>query len=871
MTFSRRVAGGAARYQKGFCTMATRNLATILVILVALCAFAVAEEAAAPASAAGIQAPVESAALPGSEAATKYATMIIGVPGEEAFASSSDSLHMVKLLLEDPMVGAFPVDELDLSVCKPAGLEAYAESLQSREASAGLGLVYVTGSVASGETAAAGADYFLEFPGKAKVVFIDRTVASKEDATPALSVRVVSNDGAAEAAVFTFSGPASESKSPASLLAAALRGAADADRDRTVTLGELAGALKTSAAAADDFDLADLAGLSVLQYRTPSEMVKAIGADKALALAGKYEHEQLWIESLLVLRELKNDKLTDPEYRRISETAQLQLGLETRYSRDSRAENADRDVKAGLELVADVLQLTDLHYVRDVDNRELYAGGARNLELLLTNRNLHKALFADASDSSVDEFYRFVKESVDHVYEADALTENDFQMRVKRVIMENDATVKIPDGTIVTEFLYGITASLDPHTTYIPARSYKEFQDETVGHFGGLGIEITLEDKRLTVITPLDGTPASEAGLLPGDTIIRIEGQDTEGMALEAAVSKLRGPIGTTVTITITHRGDNTPIDVSLARANILLESIKGYEVDQKTGQWRYMIDPAEKIGYVRMTDFKESTPTDLENVLTSLTDEGMKGFVLDLRGNHGGLLTSGVRISDLFIPDGTIVSVRGAHSRPSVYKAHFFKTYKDFPVVVLMNDETASAAEILAGALQDHRRAELVGTQSFGKGTVQTIFELERGMSALKLTTAKYYTPNGVSIHREEYSKDGGLTPDVAVPMDDEQSLLLAEVLASARPQARVPRQADGDGKGSLQKESRFQNRRSRVVRRPAAQQGPRNPQRRDKDRRACRRRFSRQRVAPRAGTGNEGAPGTPQCRGRFISPQSN
>ena len=176
-----------------------------------------------------------------------------------------------------------------------------------------------------------------------------------------------------------------------------------------------------------------------------------------------------------------------------------------------------RDVKSGLELIADVLQLANLHYVRDVDSRDLYAGGARNLQLLLGNRRLRRVLCSGASDTAIREFETFVKESVDHVYENDALTENDFQMRVKRVLMESDATVKLAPGVVVTEFLNGITASLDPHTAYIPARAYKEFQDDTIGHFGGLGIEITLENKVLTVITPLDGTPASEAGILPGD------------------------------------------------------------------------------------------------------------------------------------------------------------------------------------------------------------------------------------------------------------------------------------------------------------------------------------------------------------------
>jgi carboxyl-terminal processing protease len=743
-------------------------------------------EPTAPAAPAAAAAPGDvsavAAAQPAAAPEVRYAAVIMADPERAALTTSSDDLRMIKLLLQDPMVGNSPLEELSLqSTDGDKSVEALAGSLQTREAGAAVAFFYVNGTL-DAVAKEKGGDVLAQFPGKVKILIEDASTVSTEPAKPALAISIKSEDAGASVVSFRFSGPASADNAPAKQVTSVLRGEADDNRDKIVTLGEMVAALGIKSTVDAKVDLAALETMKVVKFRLPSEVVAAIGPEKSLELAGKYTKDERWVESYLVLREIRKQEVTDPLYKEYNEADLRNLAIEGRYDEDSRDENVKRDMAAGLDVIGDILLLADLHYVRDVDNRDLFAQGAQNLQYLLTNTKVVKELRPTATEGSRTEFADFLKDQTKHVYEQESLTTEDFQARVKRIAMESDATVKLPSGVVVSEFLYGIPAALDPHTDYIPGKQFKQFQADTMGHFGGLGIEITLEEvtfgkKVLTVVTPIDGTPSAEAGILPGDRIIAIGKQSTEGMKLETAVGQIRGPIGTSVTITITHKGDTTPFDVTLTRSDITLESIKGYAVDPETGQWNYMIDPANKIGYIRMTDFKEETPRDIERAIGMLEEEGMKGLVLDLRFNHGGLLTSGVKISDLFIDDGTIVSVRGAHTKPFVYKAHYFNTAKAFPMVVLINDQSASAAEILGGALQDHHRATLVGTESFGKGTVQTLYELERGESALKLTTAKYYTPNGVSIHRDEYAVAGGLTPDVLVPMTDEQNASLADV----------------------------------------------------------------------------------------------
>ena len=293
----------------------------------------------------------------------------------------------------------------------------------------------------------------------------------------------------------------------------------------------------------------------------------------------------------------------------------------------------------------------------------------------------------------------------------------------------------------------GMLSSLDPHSSFLKPDDFKELQVETKGSFSGIGIEITTKDNMLTVVSPIEDTPAFKAGIQAGDRIIKIEGESTKDMSLIEAVKKLRGQKGSEVTISIHREGWTDLQDFTIIRDVIPIHSVRSN-----------ILEPG--YGYIRVTNFQRNTSNDLQASLEELLKEGpLRGLVLDLRNNPGGLLDSSVKIVDIFLDEGIIVSTKGRLKDQNMeFSAHGGGPEYDFPIVILINSGTASASEIVAGALQDHNRALILGTQSFGKGSVQTIIPMAAG-SGLRLTTARYYTPNGTSIQAK------GITPDVLVP----------------------------------------------------------------------------------------------------------
>ena len=314
---------------------------------------------------------------------------------------------------------------------------------------------------------------------------------------------------------------------------------------------------------------------------------------------------------------------------------------------------------------------------------------------------------------------------------------------VKRSYVE-EVTIK----DLVYGAIEGMLASLDPHSGFMPPEIYKEMKVDTRGEFGGLGIEISFRDGVLTVVAPIEDTPASRAGVLSGDHILKIEGQYTKGMEIMEAVHLMRGIPGTSVTITIMRSTFDKPQPFALEREIIKVKSVKS-----KTLQ--------DGFGYIRLAQFQEHSGEDLGNALDQLRDENngsLQGLVLDLRNNPGGLLDQAVEISDQFLSEGLIVYTEGREDDAQMeFSAMRGGTEPNYPMVVLINGGSASASEIVAGALQDHGRAVIMGSQSFGKGSVQTIIPLTDD-SGLRLTTAKYYTPNGTSIQAR------GIVPDVEV-----------------------------------------------------------------------------------------------------------
>jgi carboxyl-terminal processing protease len=309
----------------------------------------------------------------------------------------------------------------------------------------------------------------------------------------------------------------------------------------------------------------------------------------------------------------------------------------------------------------------------------------------------------------------------------------------------------VDDKTLLENAIHGMLGGLDPHSSYLGEEDFEDLRANTSGKFGGLGIEVGMEDGLIKVVSPIDDTPAQQAGVLAGDLIIKLDDTPVKGLGLNEAVEKMRGEPGSPIVLTILREGESKPLEITLKRAEIKITSVKHKLLD-------------EQYGYIRITQFQENTGADVSNALQMLTEKSdqplkpLSGVILDLRNNPGGVLDAAVAVSDAFIDSGLIVYTKGRVANADVrYEATLDTPAPDIPLVVLINGGSASASEIVAGALQDHGRAVIMGTQSFGKGSVQTVLPLN-GAHALKLTTARYYTPAGRSIQAQ------GITPDIEV-----------------------------------------------------------------------------------------------------------
>lgn len=315
--------------------------------------------------------------------------------------------------------------------------------------------------------------------------------------------------------------------------------------------------------------------------------------------------------------------------------------------------------------------------------------------------------------------------------------------------VRSDYVERPDENKLVESAVNGMLSSLDPHSSYMDAKSYRDMQVQTRGSFGGLGIEVTMEDGLVKVVSPIDETPAARAGVLANDLIVAIDGEQVQGLSLNQAVDKMRGPVDSTVKLTIRRANRTEPLEVSLKRDIIRIRSVRFEKKD-------------DDVGYIRITQFNEQTYDNLnsaiEKIQADIPQDKLKGYIVDMRNNPGGLLDQAVLVSDAFLDRGEIVSTRGRNADESQrFNARNGDLTKGKPVVVLINGGSASASEIVAGALQDHQRAKLIGTRSFGKGSVQTIIPLGQN-GALRLTTARYYTPSGRSIQAK------GIEPDFLI-----------------------------------------------------------------------------------------------------------
>lgn len=354
--------------------------------------------------------------------------------------------------------------------------------------------------------------------------------------------------------------------------------------------------------------------------------------------------------------------------------------------------------------------------------------------------------------ASEDEYYELMKVFVDTFEQID-----------------RNYVTQVDRRELLEAAMRGMIQKLDPHSSYIDDKEIKSFNEHVEQEFGGIGIQVRFDERlhQLVVVTPLPETPAYRVGIRPGDRILEIDDKPTadfqEGHEMESAVALMRGKAGTTVKVKIQHNGSESPETFEISRAVIKTPTVQGVHTDAK-GEWQFMLDDKEKIAYIWLSSFGRNSAEEMHDVLVKLQKEGMRGLILDLRFNPGGLLAAATAIADDFVSSGVIVSTKGRNTEEHVIKAKKAGTFSGFPMVVLVNRFSASASEIVSACLQDHKRAIVIGERTYGKGSVQNVIELEGGKSALKLTTASYHRPSGKNIHRfpKATEKDEwGVMPD--------------------------------------------------------------------------------------------------------------
>lgn len=340
----------------------------------------------------------------------------------------------------------------------------------------------------------------------------------------------------------------------------------------------------------------------------------------------------------------------------------------------------------------------------------------------------------------------------------------DIHRQVSANYVEDVDETKLQQGAIE-----GMLTQLDPYSVYVPPAKKEEFDRMLEGTFKGVGVQLNQRaDGRIEVVTPIDGSPAYRAGVKVGDIILKVNGESLEGTDLSGVIKKIGGELGTTVKLTVLHATGNEE-ELAMKRDEIVVPTLKGYQ-RKANDDWDWYVCEDPKIAYLRLTQFTPTSSEAIKSTLTKLLADGMKGMILDLRFNPGGQLDQAVQIVDLLIEKGTIVVTKGRNRPEDIKVAHKEGTLPYFPMIVLVNEHSASASEIVAGSLQDNKRAIVVGTRSYGKGSVQELIPLDGNNGELKLTVAYYYLPSGRLVHKKKDAKDWGVEPQIVVPMDEEQ-----------------------------------------------------------------------------------------------------
>ena len=415
------------------------------------------------------------------------------------------------------------------------------------------------------------------------------------------------------------------------------------------------------------------------------------------------------------------------------------------------------------DMVEKVIGQLDLNYVSAVDYRQVTKGGLSSVKVLAETPQASNSFPLLKDEAKRKAFLSAIDKQVRDVDTRDRVTHLDLILALNSVLHASEQTVNIPTEVLAVEFTDGFLEELDKFSSMIWPNDVANFEKQTMGHFYGIGVQISKDPgEPLKVVTPLAGTPAFAAGIQAGDFIVKVDGKPTEKMSIDKLIKLIMGDKGTAVELTI-RRGGSEKV-YKIVRDEIQIQTVKGWRCLPDNSEWDYLVDPDTKIAYIRITQFTGDTDDRIAEVLAKCKKDGVTSVIMDLRFNPGGLLRSARDVTNEFLRSGRIVSTRGRHTQPTDLNASPDGNFLDGDLIVLVNQYSASAAEIVSGALQDWKRARIVGQRSYGKGSVQNVISLSSHSALLKLTTAHYYLPKGRLLHRSPGAKDWGVDPDVEV-----------------------------------------------------------------------------------------------------------
>jgi carboxyl-terminal processing protease len=481
-----------------------------------------------------------------------------------------------------------------------------------------------------------------------------------------------------------------------------------------------------------------------------------------------------WQDALTAYMGLKELDPDNEEYQQRSKTILRHVRVLRLYGTQSQKEDEPRwrELVQGIDarMVEEAISALARAYVTSVDYRKVTLGALAGIRILAETPQAGASFPCLKDEGKRRKFIQEVDWAIRNFDKKDRLSDQDLILALNIVLSASDRTVQIPTAVLAREFADGFLDELDKFSSMVWPYDYDEFRKETMGRFCGVGIQITKEPgEPLRVVTPLADSPAFRRGVKTGDLILKVDGKDTVDYPISRLVRMITGEKGTKVVLTIERSSLPKPIDIPIIREEIEIRTVKGWRIDSGGG-WDYRIDPESSIGYIQVTQFTSTTHEDLVDAIREARRAGVESLILDLRFNPGGLLRAAGKVANEFLRGGTVVSMRGRQQARDVQKADASGSYLADDMVILVNEASASAAEIVTGALKDWRRGTVIGQRSYGKGSVQNVIPIRYRKALLKLTTAYYYLPSGRLLHRSNGAESWGVDPDIEVAVTPKQ-----------------------------------------------------------------------------------------------------